>query len=384
MWIHGGWLIGQMSPAGRDVIGATHSEWWLMHTGHAAVEMFFAMSAFLLWRPFTLVAQAGEGHESVGGYLVRRVARIVPGFWVALVLIALWHNTPHVLGLPGGLQYFLFGQNLTNATTLGGIGPAWTLAVEAQFYVLLAVAAVFRPRGGRSLRFDVGFAAAMVVLAAVWRVAVISPTDHLTRDNLQLVFSLPAHADSFAVGILLAALSARSALRPDLAWAKVLRANATWIFLAGIALFLVGIRILGLDSPFALGRQQWLGRAWLWVGVATLLIAPFAFAPDSRGIVHRLLGRQTVVKLGRWSFGTYLWHMAIFGALGAAGMRIETPSAFIMFLAAGIALSYCLGAISWVLIERPVVQWAARRSARRVPSPSKPVGATPRAALEAA
>jgi peptidoglycan/LPS O-acetylase OafA/YrhL len=384
MWIHGGWLLGQMSPAGRDVIAATHSNWWLMHTGHAAVEMFFAMSAFLLWRPFTLVAQTGEGRESVGGYALRRVARIVPGFWIALVLIALWHNTPDVLTMPKGLQYFLFGQNLTNATTLGGIGPAWTLAVEAQFYVLLAVVAFARPRGGRSIKFDLAFAGGMALLAAVWRVGVIGPTDHLTRDNLQLVFSLPTHADSFAVGILLATLSVRSELRPDARWAKLLRQNATWVFLGGMALFLIGIRILHLDSPFAIGRDQWLGRAWLWVAVATLLIAPFAFAPDGKGIVHRLLARQTVVKMGRWSFGTYLWHMAIFGGLGAAGMRIATPSAFILFFSAGVVLSFCMGAVSWVVVERPVVRWAARRTARHVAPAPKPVPAQARVALEAA
>jgi peptidoglycan/LPS O-acetylase OafA/YrhL len=320
----------------------------------------------------------------VGGYLVRRVARIVPGFWVALVLVALWQHTPNVLTMPDGLQYFFFGQNLTNATTLGGIGPAWTLAVEAQFYVLLALVAAARPWAGKSIRFDLGFAGGMFLLAAVWRVGVIGPTDHLNRENLQLVFSLPTHADSFGVGILLATLSARSALQPDARWAKLLRDNATWIFLGGIALFLIGIRVLHMDSPFALGREQWLGRAWLWVGVATLLIAPFAFAPDGKGIVHRLLARQTVVKMGRWSFGTYLWHMAIFGGLGAAGMRIATPSAFILFFSAGVVLSFCMGAISWVVIERPVVRWAARRTARQTAPAPKPVTAQARVALEAA
>jgi peptidoglycan/LPS O-acetylase OafA/YrhL len=384
MWIHGGWQAGQLSAAGRQAIAATHTNWLMMHTGQAALEMFFAMSAFLLWRPFTLVAQTGVGRESVGGYALRRVARIIPAYWAALVLIALWQHTPDVLSYPGGLPYFLLGQNLATGTTLGGIGPAWTLAVEMQFYVLLAVAAVFRSRAGQGVRFDLMFAGGLALLAAGWRLGVMGPTDHLTRDHLQLVFSLPSHADSFAFGILLAALSVRSELRPGLAWAGFLRARAGAVFFGGIALFVLGVLALRLHSPFDLTRAQWLGRAWLYAVLAGVLIAPFAFAPDARGIVHRLLARPTLVKLGRWSFGAYLWHLAIWGGLAAAGMRIETVSAFLMWLAAGITLSFAVGAASWVVIERPTIRWAARRTARRHAPAATPAGRNAGAVLEPA
>ena len=169
MFIHGAWLPGQMTPAGREVLSYTQIDWLLMQTGHAAVEMFFALSAFLLWRPFTLAAQGGVGRESVRGYTLRRIARVVPGYWAALALIAVWQSTPYVLSTDTGGRYFGFAQNLHTESALGGIGPAWTLAVEMQFYVLLGVLALARRRAGKSIGVDLGLAGAMIAGAAVWR-----------------------------------------------------------------------------------------------------------------------------------------------------------------------------------------------------------------------
>jgi len=391
MWIHGGWLAAYTSnvfvggsPAGRALISDTHMDWWLRHAGHVAVEMFFVMSAFLLWRPFSLAAQAGVGRESVGGYLVRRVARVVPGFWAALFLVALWQQRADVLSFPGGLRFFFFGQNLTDATTFGGIAAAWTLAVEAQFYLLLGALALARRRAGAGIRFELVAAGSLVLLAAVWRLIAVQPASDAPPPGLALISSLPAHADSFALGILLAGLSVRCTLDARLAWGRFVRARPGWMLVAAVIVFLAGVQLLGLESPFALSRSQGLLRAWLDVVVAGLLIVPFAFAPDARGLVHRLLARPMIVKLGRWSFGAYLWHQAIFAALAHDGMRAATKSGFVLFVAAGMTLSFVLGALSWVVLERPAVRWAARRTARNQPAPAHTNAQKMHPALEAA
>lgn len=376
MFIHGAWLPGQVTPAGREVLSSTQVDWLLMQTGHAAVEMFFALSAFLLWRPFTLAAQSATGRESVRGYALRRIARVVPGYWAALALIALWQATPYVLSTDTGGRYFGFAQNLHTESALGGIGPAWTLAVEMQFYVLLGVLALARRYAPRSMGVDLGIAGAMIAGAAVWRLLIVGPTDHLDREHLHLVLSLPAHLDSFGAGIALAALSARHELT-GLALGRLFQRWPTALFAAGVAGFAGGIALIGMASPFAIGRMDYLGRAWLYVAFATALIAPFALAPHSTGFAHSLLNRRTVVSLGRWSFGAYLWHMAIFTALGGAGLSIATKSGFVLLFASGVAVSFVLGAISWVVLERPLVRLAHRyRPGRREPAAVQQPSAT--------
>src|SRR5215212_6043566 len=54
------------------------------------VSVFFLISGFLLYRPFVRARLGGEGTPHVGGYAWRRFLRIVPAYWVALTIVALW------------------------------------------------------------------------------------------------------------------------------------------------------------------------------------------------------------------------------------------------------------------------------------------------------
>ena len=178
------------------------------------------------------------------------------------------------------------------------------------------------------------------------------------------------------MGIALAALSVRHELT-GLGLGRLIERRPTVAFAGALALFAGGIAVLGMDSPFAIGRMEYLGRAWVFVGFAAALIAPFALAPHATGLAHRLLDRRTVVSLGRWSFGAYLWHMAIFTALGGAGLTIATKSGFVLLFASGVAVSFVLGAISWVVLERPLVRLAHRyRPGRREPAAAQQPSAT--------
>ena len=66
----------------------------------------------------------------------RRVLRIVPAYWVALVLLALW---PGIVAFWGGPWWrsFTFTQIYWRNSTTQGIFPAWTLCIEISFYLAL-------------------------------------------------------------------------------------------------------------------------------------------------------------------------------------------------------------------------------------------------------
>src|SRR3954447_19054048 len=65
-----------------------------------AVPIFFAVSGFLLYRPFLSATLAGRP-LSVRAYAWRRVVRIVPAYWVALAVIVLWFDLHEVESLKG-------------------------------------------------------------------------------------------------------------------------------------------------------------------------------------------------------------------------------------------------------------------------------------------
>src|SRR3984893_14550966 len=77
---------GQFGPAER-VVGHLNS----------GVVLFFLLSGFLLYRPF-VVARAEGGHVATRAYLVRRLMRIVPAYWLALIALSIWPGLPGFYG----------------------------------------------------------------------------------------------------------------------------------------------------------------------------------------------------------------------------------------------------------------------------------------------
>ena len=112
------------------------------------VCVFFLISGFLLYRPFVAGWWKG-GRDRIRDVRRRRLLRIVPAYWVALALVALYYGQ----GVTSGnwWQFALFGQVYRSDTFSNGIGPAWTLCVEMTFYAVLPLLAFVASRVGRQV-----------------------------------------------------------------------------------------------------------------------------------------------------------------------------------------------------------------------------------------
>jgi peptidoglycan/LPS O-acetylase OafA/YrhL len=104
------------------------------------VAIFFVLSGFLLYRPFVAARLDARDRPRVARYARRRALRILPGYWTALVVVAvlLPHEAPGAFG-PHWWMYFGLLQSWSSLDILGGLGVGWSLSVEAAFYVLLPV-----------------------------------------------------------------------------------------------------------------------------------------------------------------------------------------------------------------------------------------------------
>src|SRR4051794_41795500 len=101
----------------------------------AGVALFFVLSGFLLYRPFVAARLDGRPAPSAGRYLRRRLLRILPPFWLALLVMG-------ALGWISGVngdwwRYFGFAQKLSGETLLGGIRPPWLPCVGVSFFPLV-------------------------------------------------------------------------------------------------------------------------------------------------------------------------------------------------------------------------------------------------------
>lgn len=149
-------------------------------TGGFGVDAFFVLSALVLYRPFL------SGKVVVRRYAVRRIVRIFPAYWAAVIVLAtLLGGWALVIANPLG---YVTTARQFEATSF--IAPAWSLPFELAFYLALPALAVLARGGPQRL---LGLLVATVTLTVAG-----------------LAVGLPSYIDStiaFPVGMLLAFVS---------------------------------------------------------------------------------------------------------------------------------------------------------------------------------
>src|SRR5258708_3098718 len=107
--------------------------------GKYGVTLFFVLSGFLLFLPFAKALLFEKTWPSIRQFYVRRVFRILPAYYLSLILIVLLFQRQYLqpehwkeLGL-----FFVFLMDSSRATFKQLNAPFWTLAIEWQFYMLL-------------------------------------------------------------------------------------------------------------------------------------------------------------------------------------------------------------------------------------------------------
>ena len=107
--------------------------------GAAGMAIFFALSGFLITRLLLRNSQ-------VTPFLVRRLMRILPLSWAAMAILYI----ATMPGLETGVANALFYSNLPPARLMEGGAHLWSLCIEVQFYVGVALLVAL---GGRRALF---------------------------------------------------------------------------------------------------------------------------------------------------------------------------------------------------------------------------------------
>src|SRR3954454_14416970 len=198
------------------------------------VSVFFLISAFLLYRPMVAARLAHEPVPDPQEYGRRRLARIVPGYWVALLVAGLagasYLGYPGIFDGKGILAYFGFLQIYSPDTAGGGINVAWTLCVELTFYAFLPLWAAglrrLSPKGG--VKSELTALALLFSASVTFQIAAVSATDPngFGLGGARWLEPLPAFLDQFAAGMALAVASVAWKARPMRAAAWALAAAA--------------------------------------------------------------------------------------------------------------------------------------------------------------
>jgi peptidoglycan/LPS O-acetylase OafA/YrhL len=346
--------------------------------GGQAPMLFFAISGFLLYRPWVVARAAGKPLPPTGRFLRRRALRILPAYWLVLTVLAVY---PGITGVftDEWWRYYFFLQ-LYDPETLGrGLPVAWTLCVEVTFYLALPLWALAarRARLGSGPRAWVrGELAALAALAAagtavqvaagregITDLAAHSALGQSTWFALGMAFAVVSVAGPDAAGRgreLLRAVAAH----PGLCWGVAAAAFAALVLLRHEPGGLLGIIVaIETQQPY----PKLLADIALSALMLALVLAPVIWDAPARW-PQRVLSWGPLAWLGVISYSVYLWHLTIAELLvlraipqhfEARGLGLAermpdgvTPVALVLTLVASCAVAV----VSYRFVELPFLR----------------------------
>ena len=325
------------------------------------VCLFFVLSGYLLSRPYWEALSSGNW-PNLEKYAIRRLARIMPAYWLVLVTIAVL--APGTYSMWGGIALLLQAVGLhtfADYTYLGCVPVLWSIGIEIQYYALLPVLFRMSSWVGRRHVWGSTIALAAIILAIdpAWRLSAGRLVPLLPGHVLPSVQSRVITESIFYFlkwfGLGIAAGGIRRLISP------VASQRAFWD-----AMFLVGVAAFSIVVAFS-SEGEWRSVApWGWP-ICAVACGLLVFASPLSRIGAWALDNTLLRFFGSISYGIYLWHWpvqkAVFG--GTLPARLGSVNAF--FVCGMISLFFtCLIAwLSHAAIEAPAIRWARNQRSVR-------------------
>jgi exopolysaccharide production protein ExoZ len=330
-------------------------EWPLLllaDQGARGVQLFFLVSAF------TLTLSWHQRRDGVVRFLVRRLFRVGPMFWLAIAFFtATAASGPP--SWPSILATATFTHTLHPLTIDAVVPGGWSIGDEMIFYLLLPL---------------------LVATLRSWTA------------------TASALAAAVCLSLLMAALAHYGWLFPGLDRAAV----EQFVFLSfpnQLAAFLGGMLVFHLLRAFPAAPSRATLHAGLVLSVGAMAAVPFIAMALHPYLLHTtyllptvytlpfglctwclakggggLLVNRLIEYVGEVSYSAYFWHFAVLGLLSRFLPLSGAPAAgwlrFLATYAAAVALTVAVSSITYRLIERPMInvgrRLALRLAAKRV------------------
>jgi peptidoglycan/LPS O-acetylase OafA/YrhL len=355
--------------------------------GTFGVAMFFVLSGFLLARPFWTALDADRPMPSLRTYALRRAARILPGFWLALTVTFVLSITVFEVDLTSELWMRFFAGFFLVADwhwiTFFPVevnGPLWSICFEIFSYVALPIAflSLFLLRGavGRGLQSRLLWLVAIAVTLGLhwifanyyrieafgrgWQYGLIGGAKYwMPRFNPFAFFAM------FAIGSLAAGLQVMIARHRSLLF--------DLMSVAGIALSVW----LYVEQAGARGTE---GYGFLGVPYAypwfELTVGLVLFATPSSVLVGRILDNPATRYIAQISFGIYIYHYIVLELVrhywaptyGHGGSTDLVTYVGVSLVICGFTVLASHLSFRWM--EKPIIDWARGKEHRPVPGPT--------------
>jgi peptidoglycan/LPS O-acetylase OafA/YrhL len=327
-------LDGIRGLAAIIVLAAHTHSFGLSKHGGVGVWLFFCLSGFLLTLPFIQNKENRSQVSQLCHYFSRRIGRIIPAYYVYLLLWFIFLNVGLNLDFTSFVQHLVF---------LRGEQHLWPIPQEVFFYLLLPVIAL---PSSALFRKDPWLAIILLTTLAFLDFNFdISQMNFILHDNRKISFQL----GNFLAGVSLAYFYVKVSTSPILKIARIQKfLSLIGIVCLALLLFTANYYLFQLPKKITLNLSLPVG--WFYPGIYALLSAGLVFTSlvcqDS--LIKKLMSNVFLRAIGIVSYSFYLCHVAVLHWLKSNGI----PEGLTLFVYA-FPIIYLISCLSYMIIERP-------------------------------
>ena len=366
-------LDGLRAVALLIIMGYHFGVGWL-GGGFFSLDIFYVLSGYLI-TGLLLGEWARAARIKLSAFWLRRARRLLPALVVVLVVVTLVVRWTYPVGTYPDLRMadlsalFYFSnwwQIAVSSNYFVATGPVsplthtWSLSVEEQFYLVWPLVVVAVLHLGRRVDRGVELLSGLSVAGALASATEMALLYHPGVDTTRLYFGTDTHAQSILVGSVLACtLTLVERHRGHTGMAPVAaslpaRVGLTLVGLAGLC----GTALLTATQT---GTEAFDYRGGFFLSALSAAAIIVGAVCVAGGPLARVLALRPLVWMGTVSYGAYLWHFPVYLELDAA----RTGRTGLGLLAVRVAATFVLAALSYYLVERPVMEGTFWRSLTR-------------------
>lgn len=302
--------------------------------GWFGVDLFFAISGFVICLPFAMHHLKGAQPVRLSKYYLRRVTRLEPPYILCITLCFILLVTVKGESFSALLPHYFSTVTYSHNILYGGrstiTAVAWSLEIEIQFYIMAPLLArVFAlPK----------FTRRGILIAGICVACACQP---LLRGGL---LNIGQFVQFFLVGFLLADVYVSEwDSKPQAA----LSMDALWIGSAAVLYVLTGEH-----------DRVWFDPPWCALTCVTLFIGCYA---AFRGrYVSRLLSLPAITVIGGMCYTIYLYHEHIFSLIGHLAIRAHATHLlwvnYVIAFVLMVPVTLILTSLLFVAFEKPFMQ----------------------------
>jgi peptidoglycan/LPS O-acetylase OafA/YrhL len=328
--------------------------------GFLGVDLFFVISGYVITR-LLLDSIEQSGGLDLRGFYLARARRLLPAliFTVTTTTIAIGIWAPDTIkrlltdmpfALTGTMNWWLVARHQDYFESIGRpplLQHTWSLAVEAQFYLLWPLILFFILKRLGKKRIPI----AALVIAAASGVALLLVSFSLDASNASKVSHVYFGTDTHSIGLFLGAALAVSWIPQNFTTQVSKKAQD---FIDGIGV----VGFIGIIATFLLideTKPTLYKIAFPLAGLFGASIIMSVVHPASR--FAPILQNPIFVWIGQRSYAMYLWHWIIFQVTRPS---VDLAGQMWALYALRILIVFALADISLRFVEQPIRRGALK------------------------